>query len=117
VVLSPVVNGKEQHGVFNAFDVVFRDEDFNCYDKEIIKKLKENKSNLKKELAKTTSVTKQKRIKKKIAALDSQINSKDKREQYYLKEWRTFQISDHLPLWIDLQVDFTDKYLDRIVNE
>lgn len=37
------------------------------------------------------------------------------REEYY-QEWRTWQISDHLPLWIELEIDFTDDYLDRIRN-
>ncbi len=117
VMLSPSVNEKEQHGVFDAFKAVFRDEDFNCYDKEVIKKLNENRNNLKNDLAETTSATKRKRIQKKMDSLDSLINNKAEREQYYLKEWRTFQISDHLPLWVDLQVDFTDKYLDRVFNE
>lgn len=25
--------------------------------------------------------------------------------------WRTFQMSDHLPLWIEMTIDFTDQYL------
>ncbi len=38
------------------------------------------------------------------------------REEYY-RQWRTWQMSDHLPLWIELQIDFTDTYLDRIEHE
>lgn len=34
---------------------------------------------------------------------------------YYLTKWRTFQMSDHLPLWIELKVDFSNQYLKRIV--
>jgi endonuclease/exonuclease/phosphatase family metal-dependent hydrolase len=37
-----------------------------------------------------------------------------KRATYYAKEWRTWQMSDHLPLWVELKIDFTDKYLKRI---
>ena len=33
---------------------------------------------------------------------------------YYLKTWRTFQISDHLPLWVELKVDFSNQYLERM---
>lgn len=33
---------------------------------------------------------------------------------YYNKEWRTWQMSDHLPLFVELRIDFTDKYLKRI---
>lgn len=33
---------------------------------------------------------------------------------YYVKQWRTWQMSDHLPLWAELKVDFFDHYLDAI---
>ena len=33
---------------------------------------------------------------------------------YYLTKWRTFQMSDHLPLWIELKVDFSNQYLEKI---
>ncbi len=32
----------------------------------------------------------------------------------YRKEWRTWQMSDHLPLFVELKIDFTDRYLKRI---
>ncbi|MCL2172706.1 MAG: endonuclease/exonuclease/phosphatase family protein [Candidatus Bathyarchaeota archaeon] len=35
-------------------------------------------------------------------------------ESYYLTNWRTFQISDHLPLWIELKIDFSNQYLKNI---
>ena len=35
-------------------------------------------------------------------------------ETYYLTKWRTFQMSDHLPLWIELKVDFSNQYLQKI---
>ncbi len=28
--------------------------------------------------------------------------------------WRTYQMSDHLPMWVELQVDFAREYLDEI---
>jgi endonuclease/exonuclease/phosphatase family metal-dependent hydrolase len=37
-----------------------------------------------------------------------------KRKTYFAKEWRTWQMSDHLPLFVELRIDFTDKYLKRI---
>ena len=37
-------------------------------------------------------------------------------EQYYLTNWRTFQMSDHLPLWIELKIDFSDQYLGRLLK-
>lgn len=38
------------------------------------------------------------------------------REEYY-QQWRTWQISDHMPLWIELKIDFTDAYLERIEGQ
>ena len=38
----------------------------------------------------------------------------DKRKTYFTKKWRTWQMSDHLPLWVELNIDFTEKYLKKI---
>ena len=27
------------------------------------------------------------------------------------KEWRTYKMSDHLPIWVELMIDFGDNYL------
>ncbi|MDR1866294.1 MAG: endonuclease/exonuclease/phosphatase family protein [Bacteroidales bacterium] len=35
-------------------------------------------------------------------------------EKYWLSTWRTFQISDHLPLWVELKIDFSNRYLERM---
>lgn len=40
-----------------------------------------------------------------------------KRKNYFAKKWRTWQMSDHLPLWVELNIDFTDKYLKQISGE
>jgi endonuclease/exonuclease/phosphatase family metal-dependent hydrolase len=32
------------------------------------------------------------------------------------KDWRTFQMSDHLPMWIELRVDFSREYIKRIAE-
>ena len=37
-------------------------------------------------------------------------------EKYYLSTWRTFQTSDHLPLWVELKVDFSDAHLRRLLK-
>ena len=37
------------------------------------------------------------------------------RAQYY-KDWRTWQISDHMPLWLELKSDFSDDYLKKIAK-
>ncbi|HVF49610.1 MAG TPA: endonuclease/exonuclease/phosphatase family protein [Pyrinomonadaceae bacterium] len=41
----------------------------------------------------------------------------EKARARYYKEWRTFQMSDHLPLWIELKIDFSKDYLKSKVEE
>jgi endonuclease/exonuclease/phosphatase family metal-dependent hydrolase len=38
-------------------------------------------------------------------------------KKYYLSTWRTFQMSDHLPLWVELKIDFSNQYLEKIEKE
>ena len=40
--------------------------------------------------------------------------ARDKSKFY--KNWRTFQISDHLPLWLELQTDFANAYLASVMR-
>lgn len=40
--------------------------------------------------------------------------SADSAGDYFHERWRTFQISDHLPMWVQLEVDFTDDYLESL---
>ena len=32
---------------------------------------------------------------------------------YYMTYWRTHQMSDHLPMWVELYIDYSDEYLAR----
>lgn len=34
-------------------------------------------------------------------------------EKLFTGSWRTFQMSDHLPLWVELKIDFSDQYLKK----
>jgi len=34
----------------------------------------------------------------------------------FYRTWRTFQISDHLPLWLELKTDFADAYLATVMR-
>ena len=38
------------------------------------------------------------------------------RKAYFSKQWRTWQMSDHLPLFVELRIDFTDRYLKRLIE-
>ena len=35
---------------------------------------------------------------------------------YYSREWRTYQLSDHKPMWVRLCTNDSAKYLNAIVN-
>jgi len=34
----------------------------------------------------------------------------DKKTRYY-RDWRTYQMSGHLPKWIEVKIDFGEEYL------
>ena len=50
---------------------------------------------------------------------DKYITGKTEKQitSYYMSNWRTFEMSDHLPLWIELKIDFSNQYLERIPTE
>ena len=63
-------------GVFDFFDYVFKEEDFDHY--------------------------------------RSMMQTKGAKTLKSFKEWRTYQMSDHLPLWVEMKIDFSRKYLGEI---
>ncbi|HEX8456147.1 MAG TPA: hypothetical protein VF656_02400 [Pyrinomonadaceae bacterium] len=71
-------------GAFDFFQYVYRKEDEARYEKSM-----------------GEAYSKDKRGKRRDAKA---------RTRYY-NDWRTFQMSDHLPLWIELQIDFGKEYL------
>lgn len=40
-----------------------------------------------------------------------------KQKNYYKTYWRTHQMSDHLPMWVELKIDYSDEYLRRKLDE
>ncbi|MEL6388231.1 MAG: endonuclease/exonuclease/phosphatase family protein [Pseudomonadota bacterium] len=40
-----------------------------------------------------------------------------KDKDYFRKRWMTWQMSDHLPLWVELAIDFSDEHLLSNVDE
>lgn len=73
-------------GVFNFFDYVYRPDHEPLYVDEMGKAYHDNKT--------------------------GEPRSEDQRAQYY-NDWRTYHMSDHLPMWIELRVDFGREYLRR----
>ncbi|GAB3019143.1 hypothetical protein GCM10027051_25290 [Niabella terrae] len=70
-------------GVFDYYKVVFRDEDETAYIKDMG------------EAYHTTSAGK----------------PRSNKSTYYRSYWRTHQLSDHLPMWVEICIDYTDDYL------
>ena len=109
------------NGVLQLFDALFRDADFELYDSDVDATLAVKLASLAAEQkaweAKKPSKTRTKTLAslaKKIAGTQRLRADWNLREAYYLEEWRTFQLSDHLPLWVELDVDFADDYLDSL---
>jgi len=41
----------------------------------------------------------------------------DPDKYYRYKTWRTHQISDHKPLWVEFKIDYTDEYLEKLLSD
>lgn len=76
-------------GCFNYYNSVYRDDEIDFYITQFEKDFKKY----------------------------SDLKNREKMEQYYLKKWRTWQMSDHLPMWIELEIDFSDSYLESVITE
>lgn len=35
-------------------------------------------------------------------------------KKWYYNMWRTYQMSDHYPMWVELKIDYSDKYLKKL---
>lgn len=66
-------------GVFDFFDVVYKEDEENIY---------------------------------------HSLMKKPDSDEFYAnyKKWRTHQMSDHLPMWLELRIDFSKEYLDEVEN-
>ncbi|MEN0079477.1 MAG: hypothetical protein AAF753_10230, partial [Pseudomonadota bacterium] len=42
---------------------------------------------------------------------DGTPKDRGKDKEYFQKRWMTWQMSDHLPLWVELAIDFSDEHL------
>ena len=73
-------------GIFRYYKSVFKDDEYDVYRKYM-------------DSTKLTSAGK----------------AKSKKVKYYTNTWRTFQMSDHYPLWVELKIDFSNDYLKRLL--
>lgn len=117
-------------GVFQFFKSIYREEDFSSYKidlkivvREKIAKLESEITEEKDKLSRTSSQKTKERLEKSIAKKElsvsdwqEHLHNDEKLKLYYLEEWRTFHGSDHLPLWVELEIDFSDAYLEYLAT-
>lgn len=83
-------------GVFDYFEVVYRDDDYDDYVPAMMDgKAEDDPDN---QLAFDTK---------------GNLRSEDQRRAYYRNHWRRRQMSDHLPMWLELQIDYGGDYLKK----
>lgn len=125
-----IAESSNSKGVFQFFNSIYRETDFETYKddlkttiKEKIKKLDDEIVELTSKHSETNSENTKKRLtksinrkKKSVTNWKNHLQSKSKLKKYYMKEWRTFHGSDHLPLWVELEIDFSDAYLDYLTT-
>ena len=121
-------DGEKNKGVFQFFDSIYREEDFSSYKSDLkkvingkIKYIEEEIEELEGKISRSNSASMiekhTKSILKKKENIADWIDCRDtdeKLKEYYLDDWRTFHGSDHLPLWVELEIDFSKEYLEYL---
>ena len=101
---------KQKAGAFNFTKSVYSPEDESLYRPYFPKDTIDN----------ALETAKKSKEKKEKDAKDVELTEQEKADvitNYYMKTFRTFQMSDHLPLWVQLKVDFSGQYLDNLNKE
>lgn len=104
---------KRDDRVFQFFDSIFRDEDYETYKPIMLKRIDEKIREAQNSLDNATSKTAKKKFTNQLAGLNEVKNSEEELQKYY-HNWKTFQASDHLPLWVEIKIDFSDEYLNYL---
>jgi len=114
-----VIFGDQENsaGAYNYYNRVFSTHQFADYQDLVLENLNDKLKKQQTKLAKETVTEKRKKIQKTISNFEAIIANEDKQKNYYKKEWRTFQLSDHLPMWTELKINFSLSYLDKIKSE
>lgn len=74
-------------GVFDLYESVYKDEDKQQYYEDFCNTMKANKKPFSQEIF-------------------------DKK----FKEWKTYQMSDHLPLWVEFDINYSEEYLRKYIT-
>jgi len=75
-------------GLIEYYDYVFKEEDEDIY---------------KSDMGKNYNVTSK-----------GETRDNKGKTRYYKTYWRTHQMSDHLPMWVELKIDFSKEYLEKL---
>ena len=86
-------------GVFDFFEAVYRDADYDAYVAAMMDGRAEDDPQNK--LSFNTKGV---------------LRNEDQRRAYYRNHWRRRQMSDHLPMWLELKIDFGENYLQKRIG-
>ena len=124
--------------VFNFFNYIYTKEQFPLFKDDIIKYISKNEAAFIKDAKKlelkieaidlkltdntlTNSQRKRlinRRVKAETSLLYTQnliaLDNEALTKFYITSPWNTFQISDHLPLWVEIDIDKSEEYLDSL---
>ena len=100
----------QRAGVFDFFETVFRQGEMESEEPADSDIYQARSSALRKAMAKA----KERKEKRKGSALTVE-EEQAVAERVYL-DWRTYQMSDHLPMWAELRIDFGDEFLGGVAS-
>ena len=112
-----LVQAENAKGVLNIFENLFTAADAKTYETRMRLVLDAQIARKEAELAAEQDPAK--RVKLTNAIVDTTAVRDDDalREKYFMDDWRTFQLSDHMPLWVELEADFSDEYLEGLRDQ
>jgi hypothetical protein len=73
-------------GVFDFFETVYSETEIALYYEDFVSLMKKNGKNY-----------------------------DDKSYEKSFNEWKTYQMSDHLPLWVEFDINYSDDYLAKLI--
>lgn len=110
-----LIDSDRSSGVFNFFEnCLFTGDDFDAYELKLKEVIDKKILSIEEKLKKQDDPEKRQKLHVSIDKLKETKSDPHKLKKYYQDEWITYQMSDHFPLWIELEIDFTEDYLDSL---
>ncbi|MDC9724226.1 MAG: endonuclease/exonuclease/phosphatase family protein [Urechidicola sp.] len=106
-------------GTFNYYSHVLKKSQFEDYKTYVVNALEKQLKRKKLELTKAENkaapdLEKIEKLKNSKNEMKAVLQDNAQIENYYFKKWKTFQISDHLPMWVEIKTDHSTQYLKEI---